>query len=197
MQQRFLVLIAACLALAACATGTEYRKAEVIEPMKTPPEIAFEGEEPLYTVPELERRQPYDEKQDKFEAPEPPQLRAPIEKSELSEQKRDPDTRIEAERTRDGNGYPIIMMRTRFAWAWEAVGQALEKAGLRISDRDRDAGLYYLKLDEDLGVDKKKARVKLSQTANGIQVAVLRHDSQELLDKAPAKILLDRLHEQL
>jgi outer membrane protein assembly factor BamC len=197
MRTAYLALILGCAVLSACAPGTQYRKAEPIEPMRTPDGIDFEGSDPLYTVPEPERRAAFDPDNKKFRAPEPPQLRAPIDKkTEREESAPAPGTRIESVLTRDGNGYPIIMLRARFAWAWEKVNGALEAGGFRVNDRDRDAGLFYLKLSKaDAGV--KKARLKLSQTANGIQVALLQSGSQELLDKAVARPLLKRLHEQL
>lgn len=199
MRAGIATLVLGCALLAACATGTHYRKAKVIEPMRTPPDIAFERGKPLYRVPQMNQRAPFDPENKKFRAPRPPQVRAPIDKkAEREAPAPKPDSRIESELTRDGNGYPIIMMRTRFAWAWERVNSALHAAGFRVNDRDRDAGLFYLKLNEsEAGV--KKARLKLSQTANGIQVAVLRSGSEELLDKKAAQrlLLLQRLREQL
>jgi uncharacterized lipoprotein len=200
MRLRAPALGLACLLLAACSTGTEYRKAEVIQPMETPPGIAYEGGDALYAIPRLEERKRYDQDKDEFVAPEPPQLRAPIEESEADDDgaaEPVPDTDMETRLTRDGNGYPIIMARTRFAWAWARVEQALADAGIPVSDRNRASGLFYLRLSDELESGEDRARLKLSQTANGIQVAVLQRESQALLQREPAKGLLERIHDQL
>lgn len=199
MRLRALAPGLACLILAACSTGTEYRKANLIRPMDTPPDISFEGVEPLYAVPGVEQRKRYDEDEDKFVVPEPPQLRAPIEENEDDTDAAEPapETGIETRLTRDGNGYPIIMVRTRFAWAWARVERALEQTGIRVNDRNRASGLFYLRLPDKLESGGNRARLKLSQTANGIQVAVLKRKSEELLAKEPAQALLERIHDQL
>ncbi len=189
----------ACLVLAACSTGTEYRKAKVIRPMDTPPDIAFQGGEALYAVPGLEQRKRYDADEDKFVVPEPPQLRAPVEAGEddTSASEPGPDAEVETRLTRDGNGYPIIMVRTRFARAWARVERALEQADIRVNDRNRASGLFYLRLPEGVERGDKRVRLKLSQTANGIQVAVLQRKSAALLAREPAQALLERIHDQL
>lgn len=200
MRLRVPALGLACLLLAACSTGTEYRKAKVIQPMETPPEITYEGGEALYAVPRLDQRKRYDEDEDDFIVPEPPQLRAPIEESDADDADPDepaPDTEIDTRLTRDGNGYPIVMARTRFAWAWARVERALKAAGIRVEDRNRASGLFYLRLADELESGDDRARLKLSQTANGIQVAVLHRKSDTLLDPEPAQMLLERIHDQL
>lgn len=200
MQLRALAPGLACLMLVACSTGTEYRKAEMIQSMETPSGVSFEGGEPLYSVPDADQRTRYDEDDDKFVVPEPPQVRAPIADSEDEDTdpgKPGPDTEIETRLTQDGNGYPIIMMRTRFAWAWARVEQGLAEADIRVNDRNRASGLFYVRLPEGLEAEDRRVRLKLSQTANGIQLAVLKRKSEELLARTPARGLLERLHEQL
>lgn len=200
MRLRTLAPGLACLMLAACSTGTEYRKAEMIQPMETPPEMAFDGGEALYSVPDPDQRKRYDKEDDKFVVPEPPQVRAPIADSEDEDAdagEPGPDADIETRITRDGNGYPIIMMRTRFAWGWARVDEALAEADIRVDDRDRASGLFYVRLPKGLEAEDRRVRIKLSQTANGIQVAVLRRKSEQLLAREPAQALLEQLHEEL
>lgn len=198
MYFRIVALLAAGLMLTACSTGTEYRKADIIRPMDTPSDLVFAGGDPLYTVPQPDRRESYDADNDEFRVPEPPELRAPIEDTADADQPEpDPERSIETRLTRDGNDYPIIMMRTRFAWAWARVDKALDQAGLKVDDRDRAAGLFYLELPGKADSRHDEARLKLSQTANGIQVAVLRPKSEGLLKREPAQVVLERLHEKL
>jgi outer membrane protein assembly factor BamC len=199
MRLRALAPGLACVLLAACSTGTEYRKADVIRPMDTPPDIAFEGGEALYAVPGLEQRKRYDADEDEFVVPEPPQLRAPVEAGEEDTDAgaTGADTQLEARLTRDGNGYPIIMVRAGFARTWARMETALEQAEIEVNDRNRASGLFYLRLPDGLERDDKRVRLKLSQTANGIQVAVLQRKSEALLAREPAQALLEQIHDQL
>ena len=98
---------------------------------------------------------------------------------------------------KDGSGYPIIMMSTRFAWAWEYVGEALGKTDLKISDRDREVGIYYLRVPERYTLGAKSAQLKLSHTTNGIQVAVLNEEGTALVEKTPGQAILERIFDEL
>lgn len=197
MRSRRLYSLLVPVFLTACAPGTEYRKAKVIEPMAVPDDMTFEGGDPLYQVPEVEQRLSYDEGDERFEAPPPPRLRSPEETPEAGEETRVPEQNIQVTLSRDGNGYPIIMMRTRFAWAWEHVDGSLQAAGFEVEDRNRTAGIFYLRMPRDIRASVKSAQLKLSQTANGIQLAVLEPGGEALLDKDIARTMLDRLYEEL
>lgn len=196
--RNWLALLVATLVLTGCSPSTAYRKAEERPPIKVPGDMVFEGEQPLYPIPDNGPRAQWDKANDKFQVPGPPQIREP--EAEPSDEQA-PPARAENTRVvlaRDGNGYPIIMMHTRFAWAWEYVGQALREAGFKIDDRDRESGLYYIDLPEPYREKKRKsAQIKLSHTANGIQIAVLKADGTALLDKGPGQDILSRLYEEL
>lgn len=97
----------------------------------------------------------------------------------------------------DGNGYPMIMMQTRFAWAWEYVGTALKKSGIDVTDKDRAAGLYFIRLGKNHEIKDRDAEIKLSHTTNGIQVVAMNKKGTELLDKALGRVLLARLYAEL
>ncbi|WP_257264533.1 outer membrane protein assembly factor BamC [Endozoicomonas sp. ONNA2] len=50
-----------------------------------------------------------------------------------------------AESGRDGNGNPVLTVRgLSYARVWDAVAQSMDKAGLKVVDRNRSAGLFYL-----------------------------------------------------
>lgn len=44
----------------------------------------------------------------------------------------------------DSSGKWVIDMNLSYARAWSAIGKAIDAAGFKIKDRDRDSGLYYL-----------------------------------------------------
>jgi outer membrane protein assembly factor BamC len=180
-------------------SSLNYRDAQVLEPMEVPEDGVFIGEQPLYSVPRQEERlvgRGEDEK--RFAVPRPPQLvvlgSADDDEAQQSAPK---DASSKAILARDGNGYPIIMMSTRFAWAWEYVGEALGKTDLKISDRDREVGIYYLRVPERYTLGAKSAQLKLSHTTNGIQVAVLNEEGTALVEKTPGQAILERIFDEL
>ena len=161
--------------------------------------ISYSGEQPLYSVPRQEERlvgRGEDEK--RFAVPRPPQLVVLGSADDDEAQQPAPkDASSKAILARDGNGYPIIMMSTRFAWAWEYVGEALGKTDLKISDRDREVGIYYLRVPERYTLGAKSAQLKLSHTTNGIQVAVLNEEGTALVEKTPGQAILERIFDEL
>ena len=177
----------------------DYRKAESIAPMNVPDGMVFLGEQALYPVPEGKPKPEY-ESAKKDSIPEPPQLvrqdmadnddvPLPAEGVDVT------NTRVVM--ARDGNGYPIIMMHTPFSWAWEYVSQALSATDLKIDDRDRDSGTFYIKAPKKYEIDGREVQIKLSHTANGIQIAVLNRKGTSLLDKASGQKVIQRLYDEL
>ena len=180
-------------------SSLNYRDAQVLEPMEVPEDGVFIGEQPLYSVPRQEERlvgRGEDEK--RFAVPRPPQLVVLGSADDDEAQQPAPkDASSKAILARDGNGYPIIMMSTRFAWAWEYVGEALGKTDLKISDRDREVGIYYLRVPERYTLGAKSAQLKLSHTTNGIQVAVLNEEGTAQAEKTPGLAILESIHGEL
>ncbi|MDF1780272.1 MAG: outer membrane protein assembly factor BamC [Alcanivoracaceae bacterium] len=177
----------------------DYRKAESIEPMTVPDGMVFIGEQPLYSVPDGQPAPVY-EKEKKDTIPKPPRLivanAIPDEEEPRPENEPDPSsTRVVM--ARDGNGYPIIMMHTPFNWAWEYVGQAIAATDLKIDDRDRDSGTFYIKTPKKYEVDGREAQVKLSYTANGIQITVLDRKGAALLEKGAGQQIIQRIYDEL
>lgn len=203
MKKAALTLALVVTAASGCSwlpdSSLNYRDAQMLEPMQVPEDGVFIGEQPLYSVPRQEERlvgRGEDEK--RFEVPKPPQLVVLGGADEDESQQPAPkDASSKAILARDGNGYPIIMMSTRFAWAWEYVGDALGNTDLKISDRDREVGIYYLKVPERYTLDAKTAQLKLSHTTNGIQVAVLNEEGTALVEKTPGQAILERIFEEL
>ncbi|MGI9277398.1 MAG: outer membrane protein assembly factor BamC [Endozoicomonas sp.] len=49
---------------------------------------------------------------------------------------------------RDGNGNPLLRIdQLSYARSWAAIGDALAKAGVEVSDRNRSAGIFYIQID--------------------------------------------------
>jgi len=205
MHRRLIVAGAVALSLAGCGlipdNSLRYREAQVLERMSVPGDMVFIGAEPLYAVPQMERRlQGKGEGENKFKAPRPPQL---VAAPDEADDERD-DTPVapagnagQPLLAKDGSGYPIIMMPTSFAWAWEKVTEALTQTDLRVTDRNRDQGVFFLTVPERYQLQPPQARLKLSHTTNGIQVAVLNEEGTALADKAPGLAILESIHGEL
>lgn len=174
----------------------DYRKAEVLPRMVVPEGMTVDSSEDLFRVPEADRRIPYQAK-DQFEVPTPPVAAVDVEPTPAPGEPV-PDVRnTRIVLTRDGNDYPIIMIYTAFPWAWEYVGQSLAETDLRIEDRSRDAGIFFVRVPKQYGLDEKEAQIKLSHTVNGVQVAVLNSRGTALVEAGPGKAILQRLYDSL
>ncbi|MDX1804617.1 MAG: outer membrane protein assembly factor BamC [Alcanivorax sp.] len=175
-----------------------YRDAQVLKPIQVPKDGVFIGQDPLYRVPDqdqrLKGRQP-DEK--KFVAPKPPQLVVLGNEKDDNAPPAPKDQATNAVLGKDGNGYPIIMLPTRYAWAWEYIGDALQKTDLKVDDRDREVGIFYLKVPDRYQLKAGDVQLKLSHTTNGIQVAVLNSKGTALVDKTPGQAILERIYREL
>ncbi|MCG8436830.1 MAG: outer membrane protein assembly factor BamC [Pseudomonadales bacterium] len=190
-------------ALAGCSwlpdNSLLYRDAAVTDPIQVPEGGVFIGEQPLYSVPRQEDRLiGAQEGEDKYVPPQPPQLVVLGNEADKDDATPAPKGEsIRAVLARDGNGYPIIMMTTRYAWAWEYVNDALKETDLRVSDRDREVGIFYLRVPDRYELGAREAQLKLSHTTNGIQVAVLNEKGTALVEKTPGSAILERIYEEL
>jgi outer membrane protein assembly factor BamC len=175
----------------------DYRKAETLPVMAVPEGMVMVGQEDLFAVPNAEQRL-HHQRKERFELPAPPvmevvsQMVAPEAGAEAPGVQ---NTRIVL--TRDGNNYPIIMIYTAFPWAWEYVGVSLAKTDLKIDDRSRDAGIFFVKVPKRYGLDDSEAQIKLSHTVNGVQVAVLNRRGTALVAQEPGQMILQRLYDNL
>ncbi len=195
-----LLLALSLLALTGCSLlpdhTLDYRKAEVLPRMAVPEGMSVDSSEDLFRVPEPDRRVRYREK-DRFEVPTPPETTVAVEPGPAPGEPV-PDVRnTRIVMTRDGNDYPIIMIYTAFPWAWEYVGQSLAETDLRVEDRSRDAGIFFVRVPKQYGLGEKEAQIKLSHTVNGVQVAVLNSRGTALVEAGAGKAILQRLYDSL
>src|SRR5690554_1220231 len=174
----------------------EYRQAEVLPRMTLPEGLVLLDSEDMFPVPEAEQRLKVNSK-DRFEVPKPPSYALNL-KPEPTPDTPMPDVRTtRIVLTRDGNDYPIIMIYAAFPWAWEYVGHSLAKTDLRIDDRSRDAGIFFIKVPKAYALGEREAQIKLSHTVNGVQVAVLNSRGTTLVEPGPGQAILQRLYDNL
>ncbi len=178
----------------------DYQQAERGKPMQLPPGMKQIPSSQAYTLPDDGPLLP-DDMKGRLKVMPPKQL-AVIKQEQTHETDMSnvpaPDVhQVRSIMANDGNGYPMIMLKTHYAWAWEYIGDALKKADIEVTDKNREAGLYYIHLEDDGHGDDLEARIKLSHTTNGIQVVAMKEDGLALLDKTLGQILLARLYAEL
>lgn len=174
----------------------EYRKAKVLPRMVLPEGLVLLDSEDAFPVPEPDRRLSF-QSDERFDVPKPPTAELEVQ-PEPDADTPAPDVRsTRIVLTRDGNDYPIIMIYAAFPWAWEYVGHSLVKTDLRIDDRSRDAGIFFIKVPKAYALDERDAQIKLSHTVNGVQVAVLNSRGTTLVEPVSGQAILQRLYDNL
>jgi len=97
--------------------------------------------------------------------------------------------------TKDGNGYPVLMLQMDFNKAWVDIGTAIKAADIDITDLNLSFGVYYITLKGgDNTVDNYE--LKLVSTESGVQIAVQIDDetlapigiSRDVLERIKAKL---------
>lgn len=198
---RLVPLGTALLAVAGCSWLPDrtlvYQEAETAPRMEVPAGTWFSGFDDLYPIEHADQRlQVKDSHRGRFDAPQPPRVVAMADPG-TDDSTVPPPAQPRALLGRDGNGYPIIMLNSPFVWAWQYVGDALAKTPLKVDDRDREQGVFFVRVPSDLGVAVKQVQLKLSQTVNGTQVAVLNQTGTSLVEQDAGRIILERLHSAL
>lgn len=118
---------------------------------------------------------------------------------------------------RDGEaGERYLALDENFTRAWRRVGLALDRSGFSIEQRDRENGVYTVKLVDTEEVARREKRswlrrvftrepagrvefvvqVRLSESAGGTEVRVLNEDGSLQLSEVEAE-MVDLLHRQL
>ncbi|RRJ84185.1 outer membrane protein assembly factor BamC [Aestuariirhabdus litorea] len=122
----------------------------------------------------------------------------------------------------DGNGNPALRLELAFDRSWAAVGRALENTAIKVVDRDRSSGIYYLqiasgepltgeagtsdegffsgwfggsdKADEEAGIESYQLR--LSRTGDQVKVS-LERSVNELAPRQISSDLLSLIKDKL
>jgi len=105
-------------------------------------------------------------------------------------------------------GKILLEVDENFARTWRRVGLALDRMGMIVEDRNRSAGVYYIKVPEDFELKEEKALFaalfsnnKLNKEAYLLSikgkgsntVVELRQRSSTLIDSSVAKKILSRI----
>jgi outer membrane protein assembly factor BamC len=159
MQSRNIVLAVVLLALLpGCSSNkkkTEYKNgATQVQPLEVPPDL---------TAPELSQRNvipgtdgvqvaSYSEyAKQTVEQPCLSPVSAPVSASPVA---------VPAAKLQENNGAKSIVLGEPFDRSWRRVGLALDRAHIKVSDKDRSKGIYFVQPASDK--DKKKDKDKKS-----------------------------------
>ncbi len=99
--------------------------------------------------------------------------------------------------TRDGNGYPVLVIGMDFNRAWESVGRALRESNINVVDLNRSLATYYLDNRYTEGEDEPEMiELKLNRGERNIHVAVQKDDNT-LMNKPVSEQILSLLKDNL
>lgn len=122
-----------------------------------------------------------------------------------------------ASKIQGAGGAAMLSIPEGFDRAWRRVGLALDRVGFAVEDRNRAAGVYYVRYaDPDAGSKKEKGflsklafwssddskalsqryRVRVAQQGDATQVAVLEESGQPMKNETAQRII-NLLYEQL
>lgn len=156
--------------------GFDYLKAAPGKPLVYPEGLTPLPSRELYPVPAVETRRKFEEdgnRKAKLEIPPPPQLAVIVDAAATVPEAGRVVPEAGVTLTRDGNGYPVLMLDLDFNWAWQEVGDALKAIpSVKVEDIDRGIGVYFLAIDGKRNSAGEPWQLKLNYTANGIQVAL-------------------------
>lgn len=116
----------------------------------------------------------------------------------------------------DGAGNAVLNIQADFNRTWAAVGDALGRADILVTDLDRSSGVYYVDLDQTASsqqeepgffgrlfgrdapeeVTGRPLQVRLTQVSNGVQVTVER-SIEAAAEGDEAQSLLTRIRDNL
>ena len=91
----------------------------------------------------------------------------------------------------DGNQHPVLTLAGEQLKIWEQLGQAINTAKVKITDRNQSSGLYFIELSQTNN-KKESYLLKLSSTA-AKSVISLQKDEDTLADSALSQQILTEL----
>ena len=182
----------------------QYREAEALPPLEVPPDLTGIADSGALVVPGVDdgsaSRTPTVDSEATLAGSPPP------ERMEVDAGPTGP--RIE----RGADGAPRLVVTEDFSRAWRTVGKALEAAEMKVDDRDRSRGLYFVDYKHrqprgriartlmfwgDKESNRKQRLLVLLQSA-GEQTNVLVFDEKEKLVTAPiAEDVLRKIQQNL
>lgn len=151
MPRRGVAALAALVALAGCSAirgPDEYRSARELPPLALPPGAETRPIKPAFAIPPGPVPTTWPKT---FEVPKPKPLPEAAARAEGEAAPAAPAVADKPVLTQDGNGYPLLSIAGDFNAIWDRLQDALQRAGVKVEDRDQRVNLYFLRLDDASG----------------------------------------------
>ncbi|HEX5277344.1 MAG TPA: outer membrane protein assembly factor BamC [Fluviicoccus sp.] len=172
----------------------DYRQAANLKPLVLPEGKTAAGIQPLYVIPELppaKRELTLTEgegRKTKFAIPAP----APLAEMNTPVAPVSTGAAAKPRVVIDGNGTPVLQAEGNEDQVWDHLGRALENSKIRVDDRNRSLGIYFIKLPAE--GKAPELQLKMTRTA-GTTVLFLQINEETVADADTAKQLFARLLE--
>ncbi len=95
-----------------------------------------------------------------------------------------------AELTKQPDGQPVLVVHEGFSRAWRSVGIALDRVDFAVEDRDRSAGIYYVRYNDPLRQQKKGLLSKLAFWADDAPDEVSTYRIKLVDDGADTRVMV-------
>jgi outer membrane protein assembly factor BamC len=188
MQVRKIVLgFVAVSMLAGCSSFTESRQVDYkagavrAKPLEAPPDLIAPETDQRYTIPGTDGEQAasYSEySKQKTEQPCIAPEAAPAAKT----------ASVPAARLLEHDGVKSILIAEPFDRSWRKIGLALDRARIKVKDKDRSKGTYFVPVVAESDKDKTSDyQVVVRETRAGSETSVVKADGKG--DAAAAKLL--------
>lgn len=186
----------------------DYLKSQIQPNIIIPKDVAILELKPQFPIPEVANAKLVDE----FIVPRPRPLviKEDVETASLVS---DQTIKLETNLLKDGNGTPILRLNVEFPRAWAQLGEALNKADVKVSDLNRSIGTYYVELPDESAEKLEQGfwaglfgsepemvmialQVKLNRARSGVYIAI-HEDLDNLADDKLAENLLARIQNNI
>ncbi|VAW76312.1 hypothetical protein MNBD_GAMMA15-2395 [hydrothermal vent metagenome] len=99
-----------------------------------------------------------------------------------------------AEMTQLGDGMPVLVIHEEFSKAWRSVGITLDRVDFAVEDRDRSAGIYFVRYNDPLKHQKKGFFSKMAFWSDDETEQVVTYQIKLVDDGADTRVMV--LNEQ-
>lgn len=213
MRAVLLVVSLSVLSLGGCSWlvndhENDYLQSKIQANIAIPKEIVALELKPQFPIPDVAES----EIKDAFVLPRPRSLvvQADNETASLVD---DQAIKLETNLLKDGNGTPILRLNVEFPRAWSQLGEALNKADVKVSDLNRSIGTYYIEVADENAEQVKQGfwaglfgsepelvmlplQVKLNRARSGVYIAI-HQDLDNLAEDGLAESLLAKIQKNI
>lgn len=141
-----------------------------VQPLEVPPNLVKPETDPRYAIPGKEG-----EKVAKYSEYNKQQKEQPC----LAPEDTPPAKAAPAARLHEGNGAKVIQFGEPFDRSWRKIGLALDRARIKVTDKDRSKGIYFISVPDT--EDKQKTssyQVLVRETGEGSETSVIKADGK-------------------